>query len=111
MNLSFNGFNENTLTFEAEDTLTQAGVAVKITAEGKVAPCEEGDKICGYAVNVREGYAAVQLKGFAAFPKEGDITPGWQTIAATASGKVTVSESGTEMLVVAVDADTAGIIL
>lgn len=111
MNLSFNGFGENTLTFEADSTLTQAGVPVTLTSEGKAAKANVGDKICGFATNVRAGYVAVQLKGFVAVPKEGELTPGWQTVAATAEGKIAADENGTQVLVVSVDADTAGIIL
>ncbi len=111
MNLSFNGFNENVLTFEADSTLETAGVFVKFTSEGKVAPCTQGDKICGFAVNVRSGFAAVQLKGYVCAPKEGELGFGWQGIAATAQGKVAADESGTQVLVVSADADTVGIIL
>lgn len=111
MNLSFNGFGENTLTFEADSTLTQAGVLVTLTSEGKAAKAKEGDKICGFATNVRAGYAAVQLKGFVSVPKEGELTPGWQTVSASAEGKVVADEDGTQVLVVCVEDGTAGIIL
>ncbi len=111
MNLSFNGFNENVLTFEADSTLERAGVFVKFTSEGKVAPCEQGEKICGYAVNVRDGFAAVQLKGYVCAPKEGTVDYGYQGVGVTASGKLTADASGTQVLVVSADADTVGIIL
>lgn len=111
MNLSFNGFGENTLTFEADTTLTQAGVLVTLNEQGKAAMAQAGDKICGYAQNVRAGYAAVQLKGFVSVPKEGEITPGWQTVSATDEGKLVADENGIKVLVVCVDDDAAGIIL
>ncbi len=111
MNLSFNGFNENVLTFEADSTLTKAGVPVKFTQDGKVAPCAAGDRICGFAVNVREGYAAVQLKGYVQTMVQGTLGFGWQTVAAAENGRITADSDGTQVLVVTVDNDTAGIIL
>ncbi len=110
MNISFMGFGENTVTFQAEDTLTK-GVPVKITAEGTAAPCEAGDKICGVAVNVRDGYAAIQLKGYAEFKCADTIDCGYQYIGAGANGTVEQDNSGREMLVVSSSEDTVGIIL
>lgn len=111
MNISFNGFEENTVTFAKEDTLTKAGVPVKITADGTVAPCEQGDKICGVATAVRGDYAAVQLKGFVQLKTQEEIPTGFVKIAAAADGKAMVSESGREVLVVMSQQDTAGFIL
>ncbi len=110
MNISFMGFGENTVTFQAEDTLT-AGVPVKITAQGTAAPCEQGDKICGMALSVRDGYAAIQLKGYAEFDCDEAIDCGYQYISAGAEGTVQQDNSGKEMLVVASSDGTAGIIL
>ncbi len=111
MNISYNGFNENTMTFEAEESLKSAGVPVKITENGKVAPCGEGDKICGVAVNVREGYASVQLCGFVELPCEGEIPTGFQTVSAGKDGSVKVSADGREVLVLSGTSETAGFIL
>lgn len=111
MNISFNGFGENTVTFEADESLNAAGVPVRITEDGKVAPCAEGDLVCGVAVNVREGFAAVQLKGYVSLPAEGSVGYGWQNITATADGKVQTSDNGTQVLVVASEGDTVGFIL
>ncbi|MBQ4569597.1 MAG: hypothetical protein IJA62_06060 [Ruminococcus sp.] len=111
MNLCFNGFGENVLTFEADSTLETAGVFVKFTSDGKVAPCAQGDKICGYAVSVRAGYAAVQLKGYVCAAKEGDLDFGWQGVSAGGKGKIAADANGTQVLVVSADADTVGFIL
>lgn len=111
MNISFNGFGENTVTFEADASLTKAGVPVTITAEGKAAPCTNGDKICGVAVNVRAGYAAVQLQGFVQLPADSAIDCGFNTVSATADGKVAADDNGREVLVITSDGDTVGFIL
>jgi len=67
MNIGFNGFCENTVTFEADETVRK-GSLVKIINDNTVSACESGDKVCGVCVNVREGYAAVQLNGYAEIP-------------------------------------------
>lgn len=111
MNLSFNGFGENVITFEADATLTQAGVAVTITEEGKVSPAVEGDKICGVAVNVRDGYAAVQLKGYMELKTSEKIPCGQRALGVDAQGKLTLSDEGTQAIVVMSQDDKAGFIL
>lgn len=109
MNISFNGFMENTVTFEADESL-KAGMAVTI-ADGIAVPCSEGDKICGVCVNVREGYAAVQVQGFVSLPVSGSVATGFVSITADADGKAVVSDAGREVLCVCTDTDTAGFIL
>lgn len=111
MNLSFNGFFENTITFEADASLTKAGVPVKVTEDGKAAPAATGDRVCGVAVNVRAGYAAVQLRGYTELPCTQAIPCGYQTIGADAQGNVCLAEGGTEVLVVAGDDNKTGFIL
>lgn len=112
MNISFKGFDEKAVTFEADGTLKNAGVAVTVTSDGKVAPCSDGDKICGVALSVRDGYATVMLRGYAELAYSGNITPGFQTVAVDENGKIEVNENGREILVVSADSDgIAGIIL
>ncbi len=111
MNLSFNGFSENTITFEADTTLTKAGVPVKVEQDGKVALATTGDRICGVAVNVREGFAAVQLRGYMEFPCAQVIPCGFQKIGADAQGNLVLADEGTEVLVVTSKDDKTGFIL
>lgn len=112
MNISFKGFDEKAVTFEADSTLKKAGVAVTVKANGKVAPCAEDDRICGVALSVRDGYAAVLLRGYAELPYSGNIAPGFQNLAVNENGKIEINEDGREILVVSVNSDgTAGIIL
>ena len=61
MNNNFMGFMENTITFECDETV-KTGVPVKVIESGKVTACGEGDKICGVCMNVRDGFASVQVK-------------------------------------------------
>ena len=64
MNVNFNGYGENVATFIADSALTEAGVPVKISADGTVAKCASGDLFCGICLGVRDGYATVQLSGY-----------------------------------------------
>ena len=64
MNVNFNGYGENVLTFIADSGLTETGVPVKISDDGTVAKCDGNDNFCGICVGLRDGYAAVQLAGY-----------------------------------------------
>lgn len=110
MNIGFNGFCENTVTFEADSTV-EKGSLVKLIDDNTVAACEAGDKVCGICVNVREGYAAVQLKGYAEVAVEGVVNVGYQTLSAADGMSVKADENGREYLVVSAGTDTVGIIL
>lgn len=111
MSISFNGYGENVLTFKAGNGLTTAGVPVKISDDETVAPCAENDKLCGVCVNLRDGYAAVQLSGFVVLPAAAKITVGYQKVAINSAGKVAANANGREVLVVASSATSVGIIL
>lgn len=111
MGISFNGYGENVVTFNAGSGLTTAGVPVKISGDGTVAPCAENDVFCGVCVNVRDGYAAVQLSGFVVLPAAAKITAGYQKVAINSAGKVAANVNGREVLVVSSSATSVGIIL
>ena len=98
MKVSLNGYGESVTTFEAEDSV-KAGYPVKMTGNGKVGLCTAKEAFCGIALNVRNGFAAVQLVGIL-------------KLGAT-SDKAEVSETGKECLVVDIDSEssTCGIIL
>lgn len=114
MKIALNGFQENVATFEAESNVA-AGMPVKMTGNGVVGACEGDDAFCGVAVSVRGGFAAVQLGGYVQVPYSGATAPavGYQTLSATADGKVQVSSEGRSILVTDVDtaAKVCGIIL
>lgn len=113
MELSFMGYGEKVATFAATDGVT-AGMPVKLTADGTVGPCAAGDLFCGVALNVRGGYAAVQLAGYVRLPYGGTApAAGYQSLAAAANGTVSVNAAGRSLLVIDVDtaAKTCGLIL
>lgn len=111
MNVNFNGAGENVLTFIADSSLTDTGVPVKISGDGTVAGCGEGDAFCGICVGIRDGYAAVQISGYAVFKAASKITAGYKKLAAADDGNIAVDENGRELLVVNSTANEAGVIL
>ena len=112
MNVDFKGFGENVATFAADSGLTAPGVAVKVTEDGKVAKCSANDKFCGICIAVRDGYATVQLRGYAEFKAGSKIAPGYQKLAANSSGGVAINDSaGRELLVVCSTVSMTGVLL
>lgn len=108
MEISLNGYNESIATFEAEEG-TAAGMPVKLTGNGMVGPCAEGDDFCGVARSVRGGYAAVQLAGYVRLPLAGDAPQaGFRTLCAAAGGGVKTAASGGRSLLVTDADETAG---
>jgi hypothetical protein len=92
MEISLLGFGERVATFAAAEGVA-AGVLVKISANGTVAPCTAGDVPCGLCVNVRGGFAAVQLGGYLRLPYTGTVALGRALIAANTSSSVKAVES------------------
>ena len=111
MNVNFNGFGENVLTFIADSGLTETGVPVKMSDNGTVAKCSRNDVFCGVCVGLRNGYAAVQLAGYVRMPAAAKITVGYKKLAADSNGGVAVNSSGRELLVVDSTATEVGFIL
>ena len=111
MNVDFKGYGENVLTFIADSGLTAAGVPVKISDDGTVAKCEANDCFCGVCVNVRDGYAAVQLAGYTVLPTTGRLSLGYTKVAVNSAGRVAANDNGREVLVVNATSSEAGIIL
>lgn len=110
MNVSFNGYNEGIVTFEAESSV-ETGTLVAMSANGKVKAATS--EFCGICIAARCGYASVQLAGYARVPYSGTLSVGYKKLAVS-SGKAAVDNSnGRDILVVDVDstAGTAGIIL
>lgn len=110
MNIGFNGFCENTVTFEADSTVAK-GTLLKLIDDNTVSACDNGDKVVGVCVNVRDGYAAVKLYGYAEIPVEGSVNVGYQTLSAASADAFKADSNGREYLVVSADADTIGVIL
>ncbi len=102
MSVSFSGFNENTATFKANEEI-QGGAPVKMSESDTVAACASGEVFCGFAVECSGGYASVQLSGTVTAAYSGTAPEvGYAMLASEGEG-VTVSDSGREYLVIAVD--------
>ncbi|MBR5773893.1 MAG: hypothetical protein IKY44_03475 [Clostridia bacterium] len=103
MNVSFSGFNEKSATFNCAQDV-EAGKAVKVSANGTVSACKNGDVFCGVATSVRGECAAVQLAGYIRMPYSGSAPAlGYTALAANGNGGVAVNEGGRSCLVTDVD--------
>ncbi|MCR5485062.1 MAG: hypothetical protein K6F09_05665 [Clostridiales bacterium] len=104
MSVSFNGFNESLLTFNAASGFTAEGVPVKMSADNTVNSCADGDDFCGISENVRNGYAAVSLSGAATLPYTGQApVAGYACLVANGAGGVKTASSGISRLILSVD--------
>lgn len=112
MKVSLNGYGESVTTFEAGNGV-MAGCPVKMAGNGIVGLCAANAAFCGIALNVRNGLAAVQLRGYYKLKYSGTgMLVGMQKLGAIGD-KVEVVSTGRECLVVEVDRtnSTCGIIL
>ncbi|MBQ2842057.1 MAG: hypothetical protein IJE72_03380 [Clostridia bacterium] len=102
MSVSFNGFNENTATFKANEEI-KGGTPVRMSESDTVTACENGDKFCGIAVECSGGYASVQLSGTVTAEYSGTAPEvGYTSLVSDGNG-VTSSDGGREYLVISVD--------
>lgn len=102
MSVSFNGFNENTATFKANEEIA-GGSPVRMSESDTVAACANGDKFCGFAVDCDGSYASVQLSGTVTALYSGTAPEvGYATLVSDGAG-VKTADGGREYLVVAVD--------
>lgn len=110
MNVSFEEIDRLAVTFGQEGCV--AGQVCRVSGNGKVAPCADGDRFCGVVEHVRGSHAAVQVAGFAEVTVTGAVAVGYVSLCADGSGGVK-SGAGREYLVVSVDenAGTAIIML
>lgn len=111
MDVNFKGFGEKAATFIADAGLTESGIPVKLTADGTVSACSDGDKFCGICLAVRDGYATVQLSGYVSADAVGNIGVGYKTLSAGADNLIKSSEGGREYLVVESASGSVGFIL
>lgn len=110
MNINFNGYMENAVTFIA-DAGVEKNMLVKVSANGTVAPCASGDVFCGVCVDVRDGYATVVTSGYVNMPANKAIAVGYQKLSASSANAVTNGTAGREYLVVESDSTSVGFIL
>ena len=108
--ISFEGIGEVAATFACEDGV-EAGKTVKVTGTGLVGPCAAGDRFCGVALSVKDGYAAVQVAGLVTLAVSGQgVSEGWLRLTADGSGGVKMAgdgDNGGEYLVAAVESGSA----
>ena len=104
MKVCFEDIGHMSATFAAESG--EAGQVVKVSANGTVAPCADGEEFCGVLEGVRKGFAAVQLHGFVTLSYTGTApTLGYNNLVANANGGIKVGSAGRKYLVVSVDKD------
>lgn len=115
MSVSFEGVGQVCATFLGSG-LTE-GQVVKMTGQGKVGPCGDGDDFCGAALCCREDACTVQVRGFVTVGYSGDAAPGpgFTALCANGTGGVRAAgeSGGRAYLVAATDAaaKTATILL
>lgn len=107
MKVTFGGYGEKLVTFEATERVL-AGVPAMMSANGVAAPCATGKAFCGAAIGVRDGSAVVQLAGRMRLSCTG-TTPvvGYQTLVGDDAGKIKTDAAGRQFLVVDVDVSIA----
>lgn len=102
MNVCFEEIGHMSATFAASSG--EGGQVCKVSANGTVAPCSDGDVFVGVLEGIRKGFAAVQMHGFVTLPYTGTApTLGYNNLVANANGGVKVGENGRSCLVVSVD--------
>lgn len=102
--ISFEDIGNLMATFYAQEGV-QDGQVVKLTGNGTVGPCQEGDAFCGVAGTPRNGAVGVQVGGFVKVAATMPLDVGKVSLVADGTGGVKAGENGTVVLVV--DADTA----
>lgn len=104
MRVCFEEIGHMSATFAAESG--EGGQVCKVSGNGAVAPCADGEAFCGVMEGVRKGFAAVQLHGFVTLPYTGTApTLGYNNLVANANGGIKVGSAGKSCLVVSVDTD------
>lgn len=104
MSISSNGFMQQTLTMRCASAIAP-GTPVKLTGNYTVAAAGNNEAFCGVALSCRDTLCAVQLKGSVTLPYSGTApTVGSAVLACDADGKVKTASSGTNVLILSVDA-------
>ena len=112
MDISFEGYAENAVTFYADSDVLP-GDPVMIGEEATVYKAEAGADIIGVALAVKDGYATVKTSGTVTLPSSGLLMPGYTKLTVDSEGALDTGESGPDRLVIYVDsaAGTATVLL
>lgn len=97
---NYKGYGENVITLKADDSLTQAGVLVKMSANNTVKECANGDSFIGVVLFVRDGYAAVQTSGVVSVKLSGSAACGYTKLVAGTTGTVKTSTTASKEYIV-----------
>lgn len=115
MKVSFEGIGESVVTFYNNKVAAAAGgVPVKMSGNGEVSACSDGDKFFGAALACDADFAAVQTDGYFELGYTGTAPAvGFVKFVSNGAGGVKTAETGREFLVVDVDtvSKTIGLIL
>lgn len=112
MYANFEGLHSEVATFNCDSSVTAPGQLVKMVGSGMVGKCTNNDPPVGVVVNVRNGYAAVQIKGFVQVPHDGTLTVGYRNIAAANDKTLKLNDTtGVKRLVIESLNGVAGVVL
>lgn len=118
MTVSLQGFNKQVATFaraELEDGYAvEPGRLVKLSGNGEVTDCANGDLFIGLCVGVDGDHCAVQLSGYARVALAATGAPtavGYAFLASDENGCVKELNTGRELLILELDSDSAAILL
>lgn len=105
MKLSANGFLQAVLTMQSQQPIA-AGTPVKLSGSFAVEAGADGDAFCGVVCTSSGNICGVQLRGAVCLPYSGTAPDvGAAVLACDGEGGVASAESGTSVLVLAVDSD------
>lgn len=115
MKVSFEGIGESVVTFYNSKTAAAgAGNPVKISGNGEVSVCADGDRFFGVALACDSDFAAIQMGGYVELGYTGTAPAvGFRKLVSNSTGGVITAETGREFLVVDVDtvSKTIGLML
>ncbi len=103
MDISFNGFENSTVTFLTDEKIP-AGTAVTMADTGRVMPSVSGDIPIGIAVSSTETHVCVCVKGAVKMPCDSNVTVGYLNIGTDENGRLTENEYGPGKFVIDIDA-------
>ncbi|MBR0412102.1 MAG: hypothetical protein IJI47_00850 [Eubacterium sp.] len=92
MSISFKGYENKTITFEAAEGLT-AGAPVTVDANGKAANASADGYFVGVCTAIRNGWASVQTEGYVEVPYTG-TAPSHGLVSLVAAGESKVKAGG-----------------
>ena len=106
MKVSFEGIGESVVTFFNSDVngVKAAGVPVKMSGNGEVAGCGDGDRFFGVSIYRDDGFASIQNGGYVEMAYSGaDPAAGYANLLANGAGGVKKGAAGSEFLIIGVD--------